>query len=85
MFNRSDEVHLGIIHGSVLAVTTLALSPGQPRDKVSASGPGVGYFSSGLAAGVGEGGQVAIATREKTYGAMQSAWSTLPSKSLGLE
>ena len=56
MFNRSDEVHLGIIHGSVLAVTTLALSPGQPQDKVSASGPGVGYFSSGLAAGVGEGG-----------------------------
>ena len=39
-----------LMHGSILAVT---IPPGNPWDKVSPSGPGVGNFSSSLVPGVG--------------------------------
>ena len=43
------------MHGSVLAVTIPR--PGNPRDKVGPSGPGVGNCSSSLVSGVVGGGK----------------------------
>ena len=41
-----NKIGDSLLYGSILAVTTPP--PGNPRDKVGPSGPGVGKFSSGV-------------------------------------
>ena len=47
---HSALFNIEVMHGTIVAVT---IPPGNPRDKVGPSGPGVGNFSSSLIPGVG--------------------------------